>query len=58
VRLQQEIAKGFNSGETRERLIRDGNEVVTSTPEEFDTFFRGQMVKWGKLIKEANISVN
>jgi len=56
-RLQQEIAKGFNSGETRERLLRDGNEVVTSTPEEFDAFFRAQMVKWGKLIKDANISV-
>ena len=57
-RLQQEIAKGFNTGETRERLLRDGNEVVTSTPEEFDAFFRAQMVKWGKLIKDANISVN
>ena len=58
VRLHQEIAKGFNSGETRERLTRDGNEVVTSTPEEFDIFFRGQMAKWGKLIRDANISVN
>jgi tripartite-type tricarboxylate transporter receptor subunit TctC len=57
-RLQQEIAKGFNSGETRERLARDGNEVVTSTPEEFDAFFRAQMVKWGKVIKDANITVN
>jgi tripartite-type tricarboxylate transporter receptor subunit TctC len=57
-RLQQEIAKGFNAGETRERLLRDGNEVVTSTPEEFDAFFRAQMAKWAKVIKDANISVN
>ena len=57
-RLQQEIAKGFNSGETRERLLRDGNEVVTSTPEEFDAFFRAQMAKWGKVIRDANITVN
>jgi tripartite-type tricarboxylate transporter receptor subunit TctC len=57
-RLQQEIAKGFNAGETRERLLRDGNEVVTSTPEEFDAFFRAQMAKWGKVIRDANISVN
>jgi tripartite-type tricarboxylate transporter receptor subunit TctC len=57
-RIQQEIAKGFNSGETRGRLERDGNEVVTSTPEEFDAFFRAQMAKWGKVIREANIRVD
>ena len=57
-RLHQEIAKGFNSGDIRERLTRDGNEVVTSTPEEFDTFFRAQIVKWAKVIKDANITVN
>lgn len=57
-RLHQEIARGFNSTETRERLMRDGNEVVTSTPEEFDAFFQAQMAKWGKVIKQANISIN
>ena len=57
-RLQQETAKGFNSPETRERLARDGNELVTSTPEEFDAFFRAQMVKWAKVIKDANIRVD
>jgi tripartite-type tricarboxylate transporter receptor subunit TctC len=54
-RLHQEIQKGFNSGETRERLLRDGNEVVTSRPEEFDIFVRAQMEKWGKVIRDANI---
>lgn len=57
-RLHQEIQRGFNAPETRERLARDGNEVVTSTPEEFDAFFRAQMVKWGKVIKAANIRVD
>jgi tripartite-type tricarboxylate transporter receptor subunit TctC len=57
-RVYQEIAKGFNSAETRGRLERDGNEVVTSTPEEFDAFFRAQMTKWGKVIRDANIRVD
>jgi tripartite-type tricarboxylate transporter receptor subunit TctC len=57
-RIHQEIAKGFNSAETRGRLERDGNEVVTSTPEEFDAFFRAQMTKWGKVIRDANIRVD
>ena len=54
-RLHQEIQKGYNSGETRERLLRDGNEIVTSAPGEFDAFFRAQMAKWGKVIRDAGI---
>ena len=37
-RLHQAIAKGLGAPETRERLSRDGNEVVVSTPEQFDVF--------------------
>ena len=57
-RLHQEIRKGYNSGEMRERLLRDGNEIVTSAPEEFDAFFRAQMAKWGKVIRDANIRLD
>ncbi len=57
-RLHQEIQKGYNSGETRERLRRDGNEIVTSTPDEFEPFFRAQMAKWGKVIRDANIRLD
>ena len=56
-RIHQEIAKGFNAPETRERLTRDGNEVVVSTPEDFQVFFRAQMDKWGKVIRDAKISL-
>jgi hypothetical protein len=31
---------------------------VTSTPEELDSFFRAQMVKWGKVISAANMKLN
>ena len=54
-RLQQTIAKGYTAPETRERLAQDGNEVVVSTPEQFDVFFRAQMEKWAKVIKDAGI---
>jgi tripartite-type tricarboxylate transporter receptor subunit TctC len=57
-RLHREIQKGYNSGETRERLLRDGNEIVTSTPDEFEPFFRAQMAKWGKVIRDANIRLD
>lgn len=57
-RLHQAIVKGFTAPETRERLAQDGNEVVVSTPEQFDVFFRAQMEKWAKVIKGAGIQLN
>jgi len=57
-RLHQAIVKGFTAPETRERLAQDGNEVVVSAPEQFDVFFRAQMEKWAKVIKDAGIQLN
>ena len=54
-RLNQEIARGFNAADTRERLGRDGNDVVAAPSEQFDAFFRTHIEKWGKVIREAGI---
>ena len=54
-RLNQEIARALNAADTRERLARDGNEVVAAPAEQFDAFFRAQMDKWAKVIRDAGI---
>ena len=54
-RLNQDIARALNARETRERLTRDGNEVVAAPAEQFDAFFRAQMDKWAKVIRDAGI---
>ena len=56
-RLNQEIARGYASPDVRERLQREGNDVVLNTPEQFDAFFRGEMDKWAKVIKAAGIVI-
>jgi tripartite-type tricarboxylate transporter receptor subunit TctC len=56
-RLNQAIAQGYSTPEVRERLQREGNDVVLNTPEQFDTFFRGEMDKWAKVIKAAGIAI-
>src|SRR5688572_266923 len=56
-RLNQEIAKGYSSPDIRDRLLREGNEVVINTPEQFEAFFRGEMQKWAKVIKDAGIKL-
>ncbi len=56
-RLNQEIARGYSAPDLRERLLREGNDVVLNTPEQFDAFFRGEMQKWAKVIKAAGIVI-
>ncbi len=56
-RLNQEIARGYKAPDIRERLEREGNDVVVGTPEQFDAFFRAEMEKWAKVIKEAGIKL-
>jgi tripartite-type tricarboxylate transporter receptor subunit TctC len=54
-RLNQEIARALNAPDTRARLARDGNEVVAAPVPEFDVFFRAQIEKWAKVIRDAGI---
>ncbi len=57
-RLNQEIARGYSAPDVRDRLLREGNDVVLNTPEQFDAFFRGEMDKWAKVIKAAGIVID
>ena len=54
-KLNQEIAKGLNSGDLRARLASEGAEVAGGSPEEFGVFFRAEIEKWAKVIKAAGI---
>ena len=38
-----------------ERLRTGGNEAVGSTPEEFEKLFKADIVKFAKIIADANI---
>lgn len=35
-----------------------GFEPVGNPPDEFDTFFKNELAKWGKLIRDNNIQAN
>ena len=40
----------------RDKLELDTVVVIGSTPDEFDSFLGSEMDKWGRVIKQANIS--
>jgi len=54
-RLHTEIVKAMNIPEIHEKLVAQGTDPVGSTPEEFGAFMKSETVKWGRVIKAANI---
>ena len=57
-RLNQEIVRALNQPSVKETLFNTGVVVVAGTPEEFGKFMRSEIVKWGKVIKDANIKLD
>jgi tripartite-type tricarboxylate transporter receptor subunit TctC len=56
-RIQRDVAKAVNSPDVRAKLTELGVDLVNSTPEEFAAFLRAEMVRYARVIKEANIKV-
>ena len=54
-KLNAEIARIVTAPDMREKLHDQGAEAVGDTPAEFAAFFRKQMAKWAKVIKDAGI---
>lgn len=55
-RLHSGFVKAATSPEVKEHLLALGVESMTSaSPDAFATFHRNELVRWGKVVKEANI---
>ena len=57
-KLHQEITRILAMPDVRERLLVAGIEPAPQmTPEQFADYLRNEVVKWGKVVKAANIQV-
>jgi tripartite-type tricarboxylate transporter receptor subunit TctC len=54
-RLHAETAKALADPQVTARLAPQGIEVITSTPEEFQARVKADLMKWAKLVRQANI---
>jgi tripartite-type tricarboxylate transporter receptor subunit TctC len=54
-RLNDEIVKGLAASDVRQRLAGLGGEVAGGSPEDFSTHLRGEIAKWGKLIRAIGL---
>lgn len=57
-KLHAEVKKVLEMKDVRERLDGLGAEIVASNPAETEKFLKGQIDKWGKVIKAGNIKVD
>jgi tripartite-type tricarboxylate transporter receptor subunit TctC len=54
-RLNAELVKIVAKPEVKEQFAKIGFDSFTSTPEELAAFVQSELVKWGKMIKDAGI---
>jgi tripartite-type tricarboxylate transporter receptor subunit TctC len=54
-RLNSEVHKALRLPDVKQRLDAGGFEALTSTPEEYGAFMRGEVEKWAKVVKAAGI---
>ena len=57
-RLQGKVAAIYADRATHDRLIAAGINPVSSTPDEFDAFFRKEAVRWTTAFKESGIKLD
>ena len=54
-KISAEIASAIKSPDVRDFMAKEGAEPVGSTPQEFATFFKGEVDRYAAVIKAANI---
>ena len=57
-RLHAEISKIVKIPENRDRFLALGAEPVGSTPDQFAAFYRNEVAKWGKVVRESGAQID
>ena len=55
VLLHQETARFIEQGDVRKRVAADGGEPVGSSPEQAAAYLKGQVDRWGQVIRAAGV---
>jgi tripartite-type tricarboxylate transporter receptor subunit TctC len=54
-RISAEVQKILRDPAMQEKLAREGYEAIGSTPEEYSQFYRDDVARWAKVIKDSGI---
>ena len=57
-RLHAELVRSVQTPEVRDNLLRQGTDIVASTPARFGQVIREDIAKWSKVVKAAGVKVD
>ena len=57
-KIAQATQKSVLTPEVRASLLKSGAEPVGSTPKEFDTFYKAEVVKWARVVESAKVKID
>lgn len=57
-KLNKELVRIFHLPDVRNKLLAQGGELATGTPEEFAAFIKNDVEKWNRVIKVSGARVN
>ena len=57
-RIHAAFTTAFASAEVKEAMAKQGNTIAISTPETASTFFRSEMDKYARLVKQAGVKLD
>ena len=55
--MSEAVSAGLNSPEVRVKIEEQGADVVANGPERTRGFLEGEIEKWGRVIRDNNITV-
>ena len=55
-KLNAEVVKALNQPEMKQRLTDGGSLVIGNSPDDADRFLKSEIVRWGAVVKAANIN--
>ncbi|MGH8816253.1 MAG: Bug family tripartite tricarboxylate transporter substrate binding protein [Achromobacter pestifer] len=55
--LNAALQKTLASPELKDRLVAQGTQLYTGTPDEYQRFIAGEKTKWAQIVKRANIKM-
>jgi tripartite-type tricarboxylate transporter receptor subunit TctC len=57
-KIAADVMKIVATPEIQERILAQASEPVGSTPEDYAAFIKGEIAKWGEVIRQANIKAD
>lgn len=54
-KIQTDLARVMAKPEIRQKLASQNFDLIFGRPDDFDTFLRGEMIKWEKVVKESGV---